>query len=146
MNLAQADKVIAEFLASRWTTTPIVWPNVEARNFQVAGHPMLPQGEVDYISIRTAGEGSRTIVLGGGCVRYTGVMYLASCVKEGTGVRLAKERLSDLIVLFENAQLSSQYGTIRMGSISGPIGYPAQGGWYIEEAGFMFTFDRATGA
>jgi len=142
MTLSGADKVISEFLAANWTQTPVSWPNIEGRNYAVAGYPLLPEGTSDYVAVRTTGAGSRTITVPGRCIRTSAQIFFAACVKEGLGQRKALEYIDDLIALFENARLTSPEGTVRMSNYTGPAGYPAPNGWFVQEIGVMFYFER----
>lgn len=142
MTFDEADQIIATHLDTNWVTTPIAWPNVEPRDFQTVGQPLLPLGETDYIAIRTTGLGSRTVTVPGTCIRYSGQLFVASCVKAGTGVRLAKERLGELSSLLENATLRGTPGVVRLGTLTGPVAYTTSNGWYVEEIGIMYHFER----
>ena len=145
MNLADADKILTEYLAANWTTTEIAWPNIEGRDFSAAGHPLLPTGTADYVALRTHGTGSRTVTVDGRCIRYSSQLFVAVCVKEGTGVRAARGHLDGLILLLENKTLSGNSGTIRMGTITGPVDYVAPNGWFVSEVGIMYFYERYNG-
>lgn len=145
MNFAGSDKVLTEYLAANWTTTPISWPNIEGRNYSAAGHPLLPAGDDDYIALRTHGAGSRTVTVNGSCIRYASQLFVAVCVKEGTGVRGARGHLDSLVNLLENKTLSGISGTVRMGTITGPVDYTAPNGWFVTEIGILYFYERYTG-
>jgi hypothetical protein len=143
MTYSDADKLISEYLAAHWTTTPIAWPNIEPRSFVPIGQPMLPMGTADYIALRSHGTGSQTITVDGGCIRYSGQLFCGVLVKEGTGVRTAKGYIDTLVALLENKTIrESGAGAVRMGTITGPTGYPAASGWYVEEFAIMYYFER----
>lgn len=142
MTFEEADELLAQYLDTNWDVTPIAWPNVEPRNFQAPGYPLLPMGEADYVAVRTTGAGSKTITVPGSCLRYTGQLFLAVCVKEGTGVRVAKEYLSSLAGLLENATIRGSAGAVRLGNLSGPVSYTTPNGWYVEEIGVLYSFER----
>jgi hypothetical protein len=144
MNYSDADKLISEYLAANWTTTPIAWPNIEPRSFVPIGQPMLPMGTADYVALRSQGAGSRTVTVDGSCIRYSGQLFVAICVKEGTGVRTAKGHIDALVEILENVTIKAAEGAVRMGTLTGPTGYPSGNGWYCEEFGIMFTFERYT--
>ena len=145
MNFAESDKILTEYLAANWTTTPISWPNVEGRDYSVAGHPLLPVGTADYVALRTHGAGSRTVTVDGRCIRYSSQLFIAVCVKEGTGVRAARGHLDGLVALLENATLSGTAGQIRMSNVTGPADYMAPNGWFVSEVGIMYHYERYTG-
>lgn len=145
MNLSGADKIISEYLSDNWTKTPISWPNIEGRDFTAPGQPLLPMGTEDYIAVRTAGSGSRTITIPGTCIRTSAQLFLAVMVKETTGQRKALAYVDDLIELFENAVLPGSDGEVRMSNTSGPASYPTPNGWFTSEIGIMFYFERFTG-
>lgn len=145
MNLAESDKLLTEYLAANWTATPISWPNIENRDYSVAGHPLLPTGTADYVALRTHGAGSRTVTVDGRCIRYSSQLFVAVCVKEGTGVRGARGHLDGLVALLENATLSGTAGRIRMSNITGPVDYAAPNGWFVSEVGIMYFYERYSG-
>lgn len=144
MTLDQADELLVTYLSDNWTETPIAWPNVEPRNWTEAGQPLLPDGTDDYIAVRGMGLGSQTITVDGSCIRYTGQLFIASCVKDGTGVRRAKSHLTGILELLENETLSGPDGSVRLGTITGPVGYSSANGWYVEEVGLLYHFERYT--
>ena len=144
MNHEQADKLITEYLSDHWTTTPIVWPNLEPREFTAIGQPLLPRGNKDYVALRSHGTGSQTITVTGSCVRYSGQLFVSACVKEGTGVRLAKGYVDELVEMLENKTLKNADGAVRMGNITGPAAYPAPNGWFVHEFSILFYFERFT--
>lgn len=144
MTYTEADKLISEYLASQWTTTPIAWPNIEPRSFVPIGQPLLPMGTSDYVALRSQGVGSQTITVDRSCVRYAGQLFVAACVKEGTGVRTAKGYVDELVDLLENRTLKGSGGVVRLSTLTGPTGYPAPNGWYCEEFAVMYYFERYT--
>lgn len=145
MNFSQSDKIITEHLAANWTTTPISWPNIEGRNYSAVGQPLLPAGTADYIALRSHGAGSRTVTVDGSCIRYSSQLFVAVCVKEGTGVRTAKGNVDTLVALLENATLRGNSGSVRMNNITGPTEYSAPNGWYVIEFAVMYHYERFTG-
>ena len=144
MTFAESDKLLNEYLAANWTATPISWPNIEGRNYSAAGHPLLPTGPADYVALRTHGAGSRTVTVDGRCIRYSSQLFVAVCVKEGTGVRGARAHLDGLVTLLENATLSGAMGQVRMSNITGPVDYQAPNGWFVSEIGIMYHYERYT--
>jgi hypothetical protein len=142
VNYTQADKLITEYLTANWSTTPIVWPNLEPRDYSAVGQPLLPRGTTDYVALRSHGTGSQTITVTGSCVRYMGQLFVAVCVKEGTGVRTAKGYVDSLVDLLENQTLTNADGDVRMGTISGPTEYPSENGWFVSEFALMFAFEK----
>lgn len=145
MTYTDADRLIQEYLAANWTTTPIAWPNVEPRSFVPIGQPLLPMGTADYIALRSHGTGSQTVTVNGSCIRYSGQLFAAIAVKEGTGVRTAKGHTDTLVALLENKTIKEPgTGAVRMGTITGPTEYPAPNGWFVVEFAVMFYFERFT--
>jgi hypothetical protein len=71
-----------------------------------------------------------------------GQLFVAVCVKEGTGVRTAKGYVDLLVELLENQTLTNADGDVRMGTITGPTGYPSENGWYVEEFAILFAFEK----
>ncbi|MCO5761594.1 MAG: DUF4128 domain-containing protein [Chromatiaceae bacterium] len=143
MTYTDADRLIQEYLAANWTTTQIAWPNVEPRSFVPIGQPLLPMGTSDYIALRSHGTGSQTITVNRKCVRYTGQLFVAVCVKEGTGVRTAKGHTDTLVNLLENKTITEHgTGDVRMNTITGPTEYPAPNGWFVIEFAIMYAFER----
>jgi hypothetical protein len=143
MTLDDADKLISSYLSSQWTTTPLAWPNLDPRSFSTVGQPLLPQGTAAYVALRSIGRGSKTVTVPGTCIRYSGQLFIASCVKENTGVRQAKVTLSGLIALIENVTLRGSTGILRFGSFTGPACYSTPEGWYVEEIGALYQFERS---
>lgn len=144
MNLSQADKAISKFLVDNWVETPIVWENVESKAFFQPGQPLVPYSDTDYIAVRSIGRGSTTLTVPALCTRGAGQLFIASCVKAGTGVRTAKRRLDTLIELMENSVIRGQdgAGTVRFGNYTGPVSYIAPNSWFVEEVAFLYWFER----
>lgn len=144
MNLEGADALLAAHLSENWPHTPIAWENVEPRSWTAPGQPLLPDGEADYLIVRSDLVGNRTVTIPGTCVRSQ-VQYLFSvCVKQGTGTRKAKKWLDHLVELLENVTLRGTEGTLRVSTMIGSVGYAAENGWHVEEASFMVYFERYT--
>ena len=142
MTYTEADRLIQEHLSANWATTPIAWPNIEPRSFVPIGQPLLPMGTSDYVALRSQGAGSQAITVNGSCVRYAGQLFVAVCVKEGTGVRTAKGYVDTLVGLLENRTLKGPGGVVRLSTLTGPTAYPAPNGWYCEEFAIMYYFEQ----
>lgn len=142
MTYTEADKLISEYLASQWTTTPIAWPNIEPRSFVPIGQPLLPMGNSDYVALRSQGAGSQTITVSRTCVRYAGQLFVAVCVKEGTGVRTAKGYVDTLVGLLENRTLKGSGGVVRLSTLTGPTEYPSPNGWFTVEFAMTYYFEQ----
>lgn len=144
MNFESSDALVSTHLSENWTHTPIAWGNVEPRAWAVPGQPLLPEGEDDFLIVRSELVGNETITIPAYCVRSQ-VQYLFSvCVKQGTGTRQAKKWLDHLVDLMENVTLRSTDGTLRVSTMIGSVGYAAENGWHVEEASFMIYFERYT--
>jgi hypothetical protein len=148
MTHASASRLIAQHLVSRWTSTPIVWENVNPQNLQAAGQPLLPAGVADYVAVRDVGRGSQTITVPAACTQVSRQLFLAACVKAGTGTRKAQAMVDGLIALFENTVLRGNpgEGVVRFRDYTGPATYLAPNGWYVAEVGFMFQFEKVNEA
>lgn len=148
MNHAGASRLIAQHLVTNWTSTPLVWENTSPLNFNAAGQPLLPAGEVDYVAVRDIGRGSQTITVPAACTQVSRQLFLAACVKAGTGTRKAQTMVDDLIALFENTVLRGDAGegVVRFQDYTGPATYLAPNGWYVAEVGFMFHFEKVNEA
>ena len=143
MTHAEADRLIQEYLAANWTTTPIAWPNIEPRSFTPIGAPLLPMGTADYVALRSHGTGSQTITVNGSCIRHSGQLFCAIACKEGTGVRVAKGYADTLIGLLENKTVKEPgTGAVRFSTITGPTEYPAPNGWFVVEFAVTYSFER----
>ncbi|NCC40465.1 MAG: hypothetical protein EOM21_13615 [Gammaproteobacteria bacterium] len=142
MTLEDADALIATYLSTHWTTTPIAWANVDPRAFSQPGQPLLPDGTADYVQVRSYLVSNRTVTVPAHCIRSHVQLQISVCVKAGTGVRKAKKHLSDLVKLLENATIGSSGAHIRIGTLIGAAGYFSDNGWYIEDAAFPFYFER----
>jgi hypothetical protein len=146
MTPVQAEALLYTYLSANWTATKIAWQNVEPRDFTSPSQPLLPEGTDDYIAVRVMLVNSTTITMPANCIRYRGQLMVGVCVKENTGTRTAKNRLSSLVELLENATISDVNGSLRIGNMAGSLGYPAPNGWYVEDSSFMFTFERFVAA
>jgi hypothetical protein len=145
MTYTDADRLIQEYLAANWTTTPIAWPNVEPRSFVPIGQPLLPMGTANYIALRSHGTGSQTVTVNGSCIRYSGQLFCGVNVKEGMGVRTAKGYVDTLVALLENKTIHEPgTGAVRMGTITGPTEYFSPNGWFTIEFAIMYSFERFT--
>jgi hypothetical protein len=100
-------------------------------------------GTADYVALRSHGTGSQTVLVDGSCIRYSGQLFCAIAVKEGTGVRTAKGYVDTLVGLLENKTIKEPgAGVVRMSTITGPTAYHGPNGWYIEEFAVMYYFER----
>jgi hypothetical protein len=142
MDLASADALLATYLTDNWSHTPIAWENVEPRNWSSAGQPLLPEGLVDYVQVRTFATGNSNITVDRSCIRTRVQIQIAVCVKSGTGTRSAKGWQDELNLLLENALLSDGSGVLRLSTMIGSEGYPAVNGWYVYESAFAGYFER----
>ena len=142
MTLEQADALIATYLSSNWTATPIAWENVDPRAFSMPGQPLLPDGTADYLQVRSYEVSNRTVTIPAHCIRSHVQLQISVCVKAGSGVRKAKKHLSDLVNLLENATIGASGSQIRFGTLIGSAGYFSDNGWYIRDAAFPFYFER----
>ncbi len=138
----EAEAALYALLAERWTTTPLAWRNIEARDYADASLPLLPDGEADYVSVQVDIFGGETITVPGKCIRYAGQLVLGVCVQESTGTRQAKAYQSDLQGLVESTTVQSSAGTVRLSPLSNSVDYFTPNGWYVLEAVFPFHFER----
>jgi hypothetical protein len=146
MTLEGADALISSHLVANWPHTPIAWGNVEPRAWTQPGQPLLPEGDDDFLIVRSELVRNQTVTVPATCVRSQ-VQYLFSvCVKQGTGTRQAKKWLDHLVDLMENVTLRDTDGTLRVSTMIGSVGYAAENGWHVEEASFMVYFERHTPA
>jgi hypothetical protein len=146
MNLEGADALISQYLVTNWPHTEIAWQNVDPRAWTQPGQPLLPEGQADFLIVRSELVGNETVTVPATCVRSQ-VQYLFSvCVKQGTGTRQAKKWLDHLVDLLENVTLRDTSGTVRVSTMIGSVGYAAENGWHVEEASFMIYFERYTSA
>jgi hypothetical protein len=142
MNIDDAEELIYTYLNANWTDTKIAWQNVDAKDYSSPSQPLLPEGTDDYIDVRMNVFTSRTVTIPANCIRYTGQLLVGVCVKENTGTRVAKGHLASLVNLLENATITGVSGDLRIGNMTGSLGYAAPNGWYVEDSSFMFTFER----
>lgn len=142
MDLEGADALITRFLHANWGTTPIAWPNLEARDFASPSLPLLPDGSADYLSVRSFLVTNTTVTIPGHCVRSRAQLHLDICVKSGTGVRTAKRHLSGLVALVENSMIRGDAGLVRFRTATGGTSYVADNGWWVEGVVIPFEFER----
>ena len=142
MNLLTAQALIETYLSTNWTATPVAYENVEARNWTATGQPLLPEGDVDYVTLRTEFRGSETITIPGRCIRYYGGLYPAVCVKDGSGTRTALGYAKDLTALLESKEIPSADGMLRVWTLAGTQKYRPSADWFVVELSFNFSFER----
>lgn len=141
MNIVQAAEHIQTYFDTNWTSTPIAWANVEARDWDVANQPLLPEGVEDYITVKILVPNSQTITVPGHCRRYFGTIYIAISVRKGTGTRRLEGYASELIELLENKRIDSADGEIRVWTLTGNAEF-AISDWYVNQIAFGFSFER----
>lgn len=144
MNISDASAVLENYLTVAWTATPIAYENVEARNWSEIGQPLLPDGDSDYIAIRSQVVNSRTLTVPGTCRRYEGVLFVGVAVRDGTGTRVADTYAAQLVTLLEGKELPSTTGMLRLWNLGGSVKYRPTTGWYVNELSFSFSFERYT--
>lgn len=142
MTISDAEEAVYGALESLWTQTPIAWRNIDPRNYSDPSQPLLPDGEVDYVSVSVDIFSATTLTVPGNCIRYAGQVALGICVPERTGTRTAKTYLAQLCSLLENQRLRTEAGTVTVSPLSNQGSYVAENGWYVLEASFPLHFER----
>lgn len=142
MDLLSAQTLLETYFSTHWTATPVVYENVEARNWTATGQPLLPEGEVDYVTFRTEYGRSETITIPGNCRRQYGVLFPAVCVRDATGVRVAMSHARDLVALLESKEIASGSEILRLWTLGGTQKYRPADGWFVVELAFNFSFER----
>lgn len=141
MNYVQASTALQVYLNSNWSATPLAFNNVEERNWTAVGQPILPEGDSDYVTLRTHIPSSTYITVPGHCRRYFGTLFLAVAVRKGTGTRTMETYITDLIALFEGKTLSTADGELRVWTLTGNAEYELND-WFVNEIAFGFSFER----
>lgn len=142
MTVDEASAVLENFFMVYWTATPIAFENVELRNWQEPGQPLLPEGDEDYIFLRSSINTSTVITVPGRCRRYQGTIRVGVAVRDGTGTRIGDGYAADLINLLEGRELSEATGMLRIWTLVGSVKYRPTSGWYVNELAFNFSFER----
>lgn len=142
MDILSAQTLLETYFNTNWTATPVVYENVEARNWTATGQPLLPEGETSYVTFRTEYGRTEFITVPGRCRRQHGVLYPAVCVRTATGTRTALTYAKDLVALLEGKELEATDGVLRLRSMGGTQKYRPSEGWLVVEMAFNFSFER----
>ena len=141
MNYVEASRALQVYLNDNWSATPLAFTNVDGRQWATVGQPILPEGDVDYVTLRTHIPSSAFITVPGTCRRYFGTIFLAVAVRKGTGTRAMETYISSLIELLEGKTLSATEGELRVWTLTGNAEYEIND-WFVNEIAFGFSFER----
>lgn len=141
MNYVEASTLLQVFMFNNWTATPLAFNNVDSRNWTSVDQPVIPEGDSDYITVRTHIFHSQFITIPGTCRRYFGSLRLAISVRKGTGTRANETYATDLIGLLEGRTLSDASGELRVWTLTGNAEYGDED-WHVNELAFGFSFER----
>ena len=100
-------------LQDNWGTTPIAWQNIEARDHNLSGAPLLSAGNRSYINFFVDITKTEAIEIPLGAIRYHGYIGIDVNIKEGVGTRPAETLIDSLNTLFQYQIISDGTTCIR---------------------------------
>ena len=142
MNLVTLRTTIETYLYSNWSTTPIVWENIDNINLTDASQNILTKGTDPFIALEIRVFNSTTITVPGHCIRYAGALEFAVFTREGIGGRTGDALTDSLIALFERKHLGTLPDVVRFKNIITSTKYDTPSGWRVNEISFAFEFER----
>jgi hypothetical protein len=133
-------------LQDNWGTTPIAWQNIEARDHNLSGAPLLSAGNRSYINFFVDITKTEAIEIPLGAIRYFGYAGIDVNIKEGVGTRPAETLIDALIGLFQYRMISDDTACIRTHEYIDSGTFVIQEGWMTHSIQFPFSADfrRAT--
>jgi hypothetical protein len=124
-----------------WSSTPIAWQNVEARDSALSGAPLLSAGSKSYISFMVDITKTEAIEIPLGYIRYFGYVGIDVYTLEGTGTRAAETLIDALVDLFQYRMISDDTACIRFHEYLDSGTFTIQEGWATHATQFPFSVD-----
>jgi len=131
-------KAIENRILDNWTTTPVAFQNVPARNLGLPTKDQLAKGSVPYVSTRILFGTTINMEIGPSPIKRTfGSLVMDFYSKKDTGTNTNLANIDDLAALFEYQKISGivfRNLTVMQSN--------AMDSWYVTPTMIMFQFDR----
>ena len=135
MDLVGVEQALQEYIDTNWVTTKVSFEDIPPKNLDLAGQPLLADGDLDYIIFKVIITDALTVTVPHECTRYRGFLTADIYVKEDTGSRQAKTYMDGLNALFQYQRIS---GTLRMKQFLSNGKFNADNGWVIHACQWPF--------
>lgn len=144
MNSLQASQLIETYLSTNWTATKLAYENVDPRDWSATGTPLLTKGTNSFVRLYKQFATSEPVTVNRSCRRYYGFLHTLIHTKEGIGARTAETHAESMITLIEGKEISDANGTLRFWDMIQNSRYWIDGGWFVIDLSFKFSFEKYT--